>query len=234
MTKEEMFFGAKWVCAGEYASTGNEVPDANGTPHFPVLRGKFTASSGDRVTLRVVGLGFFHCYINGKEVTTQKYLPLATDYEPRNGYPSAETLFGHRLYVPQFDVTDLVHDGENTVAVHFGGGWYTYEVAGYGDPKAIYDIAVENVDGVRHFGSSEKDKIGDGFVKTYYFTTSENHDYTDFDDACFGNDFDDSAWQNAVLAAPLETEYLQTNCPCDAEMQEIPFEFLDEKNGEKV
>ncbi|MCQ2448858.1 MAG: family 78 glycoside hydrolase catalytic domain, partial [Clostridia bacterium] len=73
-----------------------------------------------------------------------------------------------------------------------------------------------------------------GFVKTYYFTTSENHDYTDFDDACFGNDFDDSAWQNAVLAAPLETEYLQTNCPCDAEMQEIPFEFLGEKNGEKV
>ena len=42
MKQYEVFGNAKWLCAGSYATNGltnqPHEPDANGTPHFPVLR----------------------------------------------------------------------------------------------------------------------------------------------------------------------------------------------------
>ncbi len=229
-----MFRSAQWVCAGNYDGFSNRGSNENGVPIFPVLRGKFYTKSGDCVCLRVVGLGFFHCYVNGREVTDQKYLPLSTDYEPRENYPTYEILFGHRLYVPEFDITPFVNEGENTIAIHFGGGWYTFEYGGYGFPKAIYAVKAENGTDIRYFGSSPADKIGDSFIKSYCLINHENHDYRNFDDRCLGTGFDDSGWDHAVLADAPDTEYLQTDCPADVEAESVPFEFVGEKNGEKI
>lgn len=50
------------------------------------------------------------------------FLPLSTDYEKRDNHPIGETLYNHRLYVPTFDITDFLPEGDNTLAVFFGGG----------------------------------------------------------------------------------------------------------------
>lgn len=221
MDQRSMFGQAQWVCAGNYASIDLDKPDVNGVPYFPVLRSRFCAHAVKKATLRVLGLGFFHCYINGKEISDDRFLPLSTDFEPRINYPTDEKLTGHRIYVPEYDVTELIRTGENVLALHFGGGWYTFvrENCHYGDAKAIFRLTLETETGIEEIVSSCADKIGDSYVKTYNFTQFENHDYTDFDDASLGLEFDDSAWSNAMEAKPLETEYLFSDCPADREFE---------------
>ena len=91
---------------------------------FAVLRGRFTVPAGARVTLFALGLGFFHAYINGRAVNPDTFLPLASEYE-KSAEPAGESLTGQRAYVPSFDVTPFVQDGENVIALVYGGGWYT-------------------------------------------------------------------------------------------------------------
>ena len=222
MTQQEVFSTAKWVCAGPYAGNSQTELDANGTPFFPILRSKFHVENIQKATLRVLGLGFFHCYLNGKDVTADEFLPLATDYVGHENYPVDEELTGHRIYVPEYDVTDLLNCGENTLVIHFGGGWFTTDGTPccgshvpYGTAKAIYRLTLETDSGIVEFFSSEQDKIGDSYVKTYNFFTCEHHDYRGFDDLALTPDYDDSSWANAVPAENLDTTYLFTDCPAD-------------------
>ena len=128
----------------------------------------------NKAVLRVLGLGFFHCYVNGKEVTEDAFLPLSSDYEARDNYPTFEMLTSHRIYVPEYDITSLLKEGENTIAILFGGGWYTFEDAKFGDAKAIYRIVAETVEGMQEFVSSEADRVKESFINDYYFPQYEN------------------------------------------------------------
>ncbi|MCQ2432094.1 MAG: family 78 glycoside hydrolase catalytic domain, partial [Clostridia bacterium] len=213
---EEVFGAAQWVCAGAYAKKTATIEDANGVPHFPILRNSFVLKGTiRRAVIRVLGLGFYHCYLNGQEISEDQFLPLSTDFEARDNYPTGETVTGHRIYVPEYDVTALLKDGKNTLALYFGGGWYTFDDARFGAPKAIYRLTVETEDGVKEFISSTDDKIGAGYVRTYHMTRFEAQDYQGFDDAALTNDFDDSTWKNALPAAPLSTDYQFCDCPAD-------------------
>jgi hypothetical protein len=116
MTQQEMFGQALWLGARECKNTD-----------IFVLRGRFSLSAVRRATLRVLGLGFFHCFINGVRVGEDLFLPLCSEYEPRENFPTNEKLSDFRTYVPEYDVTDLLREGENTITIHFGGGWYTFE-----------------------------------------------------------------------------------------------------------
>ena len=66
MDQKPMFGQAQWVCAGAYSAPTSRALDAGGVPHFPILRSHFSAGDVRKATLRVLGLGFYHCYINGK------------------------------------------------------------------------------------------------------------------------------------------------------------------------
>ena len=138
-----MFGQAQWVCAGAYSAPTSRALDAGGVPHFPILRSHFSAGEVRKATLRVLGLGFYHCYINGQEISEDRFLPLSTDFEPRENYPINEKVHGHRVYVPEYDVTELIRTGENVLALHFGGGWYTFEDSRFGDAKAMYRLILE-------------------------------------------------------------------------------------------
>ena len=218
MKQNEMFGAAQWVCGGK----------------FPILRGHFSVKNVDKAMLRVLGLGFFHCYVNGKEVTEDAFLPLSTDYEARDNYPTFETLTSHRIYVPEYDITSLLKKGENTIAILFGGGWYTFEDAKYGDAKAIYRIAAETSEGVQEFVSSEEDRIQESFICDYYLPQYENHDYRGYDDACLSDAFDDSDWAPAQPAKPLDTEYEFTLCPADRISAKLAAVCIGEKDGAKL
>lgn len=209
MTQRDFFKSAKWV------GSADRTADT-----FSVLRGCFEVQKPKKVSINVVGLGFFKCYINGILINPDTFLPLSSDYENSND-PIDEVLTAHRLYVPQFDITPFVKNGTNTVAIHFGGGWYTHKCRPFGLPKAIYCITAEVDDGVKEFVSDECCRAGKSYVDGYYFTTFENHNYTDFDFNCFSSDFDDSAWDNATVTEQLDTEYCTTDCPWDKVLRVI-------------
>ena len=166
--------------------------------------------------LSAVGLGFFQCYINDKRVGEDEFLPLSTDYETRQNYPCQEMLTHHRIYVPNYDVTSLLKEGENVLVIHFGGGWYTFCEGKFGEAKAIWHLCVEGEDGKEEFYSSIQDRIERSYTSCVYFTRHEHQDLlSDASPKALQADYDDSAWQCAVTAWPLVTEYLRTDCPAD-------------------
>ena len=219
MNQTQMFGKAIWL-----ESAGTAPTD------IWILRGKFQAHQVKKATLRVLGMGYFHCYINGERVGDDLFAPLNTDYEPREKAPIGEVLTSHRTYVPEYDVTRYLKDGENNVAIHFGGGWYTsyyYFSENYGTPKAIWRIFGEDACGAFDFTSSEKDKITKSFVYEYHITTVEKQDYRIISDAALAADYNDSAWQNAIAAKAPDTEYLFTDCPYDGVIETIAPKIID-------
>lgn len=209
MTQEYFFHNAKWVGAKDCTADS-----------FAVLRNSFNLEKAEKVTLNVIGLGFFKCYINGKCINPDTFLPLSSDFEGTCD-PVDEIISGHRVYVPEFDITELVQDGKNSIAIHYGGGWYTYINRIFGLPKAIYCIKAEGEKGTEHFVSDENCRVGKSFVCQYNFTWEEHHDCSDYED-CFGADFNDSSWANAVCTESLETEYCRTDCPWDKLIEKLP------------
>lgn len=93
----------------------------------PVIIRPFSANSVKKATLYVTGLGYFEATINGKPVCQDRFIPLITDYEPRNLanfiYPLHDTTT-HRVYYCRYDITQLLVEGENTLAIQLGNGWY--------------------------------------------------------------------------------------------------------------
>ncbi|MBQ5592031.1 MAG: family 78 glycoside hydrolase catalytic domain [Clostridia bacterium] len=205
MNREKLFRNAKWVGAAERTAED-----------FAVLRGFFNIKSAQHVTLNVLGLGFFKCFINGTCINPDTFLPLSSDFESTCD-PVDEKLSAHRVYVPVFDITPFVKSGENTIDIHYGGGWYTHRSRTFGLPKAIYCITAEG-DGTEYFVSDESCLIGKSLVSQYDFTSEEHHDYS--------GDF--SVWENAVETESLDTEYCSTDCPWDKLIRELPVKKIKE------
>lgn len=213
MNQLEVFGKALWLSDGSEDSS-----------KFLILRGKFNVKNAKKATLNVLGLGFFHCYINGTEVTDDLFLPLTSDHEPRKNFPTGEVLSHHRTYVSEFDVTHLLRDGENVLAIHFGGGWYTYNhpienfkdsEMRFGKPKAIWRITGEDESGLFDFASGEDNKLLPGFAKDYYMPEKETLDYTVISEDALSPDFDDTSYPFATSVTPPDTDYLFSDCPHD-------------------
>ncbi len=221
MTQEFYFKNAKWVGAKNRTEKT-----------FSVLRGKFELESFNKVKLNILGLGFFKCYINGKCINPDTFLPLSSDFEAGCD-PVDEVISAHRIYVPQFDISPFVKKGINTIAIHYGGGWYTFENRTFGLPKAIYCINAESENGVHTFISDENCKIGKSFVWEYNFTYAEHHNFLDYEE-CSGENFDDSDWENAVLTEELNTEYCTTDCPWDKLIEEKAIKVIKENENSVI
>lgn len=220
MTQSEIFSKAKWV-GSEYSAENK----------FYILRGRFSVEGAEKAVLRVIGLGFFHCFINGKRVGDDLFLPLSTDFEKRENYPVGEIISGHRIYVPEYDITPMLKDGENVIAIHFGGGWYTFgESQKYGDAKAIWRIFGEDKNGSFDFVSGETDKISESFIADYIFTEKEVQDLQKADDRAFSADYDDGDWAYAAEAKPIDTDYLFSDCPPDRVQKKLEVKAI--KNGD--
>lgn len=208
--KQEFYFkNAKWV--------GKKERNAD---TFSILRGKFNVKKYERVTLNVLGLGFFKCFINGVCINPDTFLPLSSEYEASCD-PKDEVFTGHRVYVPQFDITKYVKEGENVIAMQYGGGWYTHHSRTFGLPKAIYCIDIECDGKIESFVSNENCKIGKGSVTACRFVRFEERGALE-EEAAFDYDFDDSKWENALPVEELKTEYCSTECPWDKHIETLP------------
>ena len=223
MNQEEIFGNGLWVTAPhcEKRSEGAYI-----------LRSRFDVGRIKSAKLYVLGLGFFHCYINGVRVGEDEFLPLNTDYEPREDCPIEEELMNHRMYVPVYDITDILKEGENVLALHFGGGWYTFCEGKFGEAKAIWRICVESENGIEEFCSSTNDRIENSYTDCVYFTRHEHQDLRRVDvQKVFSAEFDDSLWPAAVPAKPVETDYKFSDCPPDR-LQETLYPVCIKQAGE--
>ena len=203
MDHNEVFGNSVWVKANE--------PDI-----CPLIRTSFeVAERVKRATLNILGLGTYVFYVNGQLGTTDLFQPINSNYEHRD-FPKGEVM-AVRSYVNSYDVTDMIRQGKNTIATMLGNGWYdgTRQEKPYGERKLCLSLRLETDTGVVYVGTSSNDKYCQTFVKASNILEYEVHDYTDWDDAVLGSDYDDSHLPNVALADPLETEYFFSDCPRD-------------------
>ena len=203
MNHNEVFGNAVWVKAKE-------------TDICPLIRTNFEVTGKvKRATLHILGLGTYVFYVNGKSVTDDLFQPLNSNYEHRD-FPKGE-IMAVRSYVNSYDVTKFLREGRNTVATMLGNGWYdgTRQEKPYGEKKLCLSLKLETESGVTYIGTSTADKYAETFVKNSNLLEYEVHDYTEWDEAILGCDYDDSALPSVAEAKPLETEYYFSDCPRD-------------------
>lgn len=87
-------------------------------PPCPYLRKEFTSGKPLRATLFASALGIYEVHVNGRRVGDDYFAPGWTDYN-------------RRVYYQTYDVTSLLHEGENAMGAILSDGWYS----GYIGPK---------------------------------------------------------------------------------------------------
>lgn len=93
----------------------------------PIIRKTFSLRKPVQGKIAITGLGYFTLTLNGQPVTDQVHMPAVTDYEPRDMSHWTYPLFDqttHRILYLRFDLTPWLRDGENTLEIQLGPGWY--------------------------------------------------------------------------------------------------------------
>jgi alpha-L-rhamnosidase len=107
----------RWIGLARPAGVKEGVPLPS-----PWLRKTFTLEQKPaRGTAYVNTLGYYELYVNGKKVDDYVLTPAVVDYSRRNWYLT-------------HDITDYLVQGQNSVALWLGRGWYVR-----GHPGVVYD-----------------------------------------------------------------------------------------------
>ena len=180
-------------------STASWITSPGADPQHPLLRTTFTPR--DRVTsarLLVTGLGAFHAHLNGSRISADELAP-------------GQTHFGKTVLLNAYDVTELINEGTNALAIEVGRGFYamnTPNVWGWHTPpwkdscRALAELHLDYTD-----GTSEMIITGPGWkVSTGPITADSMYGGEHYDCRLDPGDwtsagFDDSAWDDAVIAA---------------------------------
>ena len=155
----------------------------------PVILRRFNLQDIKKATLIVTGLGYFETKINDKNVTDYMYLPVVSDYEPRDltlcAHKNTTGTTTNRIYYYNFDITPLLHNGENTLSIQLGNGFYRQEerVAegkmSFGDTlKCIYKIVLETADGTTELCSDGSETYTDSAIRFSNLYLGEMVDYS--------------------------------------------------------
>lgn len=165
---------------------------------MPQLRKNFWVNKPvKRAVAYVTGVGVYCLFMNGERVGEDILAPFINAYDKWIQYET-------------YDVTSLLHLGENAMGAWLGNGYYAGRVSGPGIPvkRNIYgkelglllDLIVEYVDGTTDvFSTDESWKTAQS-----PFLRSEIYDGEVFDARLVQESwnepgFDDSAWENAVI-----------------------------------
>lgn len=104
----------------------------------------FTAKKGDQANLQIAALGFYECEINDQKISLSVLNGHWTDYTKR-------------VYYETYDISDLLVDGVNIIAVELGNGYYNPSPLRYfgkynlrerltevGDPRIALSLTVND------------------------------------------------------------------------------------------
>lgn len=155
----------------------------------PIIIKNFCAKDVKKATLYITGLGYFEAQINNKDVTDYKFLPVITDYEPRDlslcAHKNTVGTTTNRIYYYDFDITNLLLNGENTLSIQLGNGFYRQEerVAegkmSFGDNlKCIYKIILETESGTVELCSDGSETYTDSAIRFSNIYLGEMVDYS--------------------------------------------------------
>ena len=152
-----------WISDGK--ANPNQDEDFYQDDPAPLFRKDFDLKGKvKKATLYISGLGYYEARLNGHRVGDRYLDPGWTNYEKRILYSS-------------FDVTKMLHSGENCMGVILGNGWYNplpllmwgrrnlREDLPTGRPRFIAQLNIEKTDGSKQTVFSNPDwRVHDGSI----------------------------------------------------------------------
>ena len=185
----------------------------------PLLRKEFTLNNVPQyATVNVCGLGLFELYINGKKVSDDIMQPVRSDYDAVT-YGNLINEFDYTtrksVYYLSYEVSDYLTEGNNTIVLWLGNGWYR-------------ESARKTIRGDFDYGSNLKAFLrltaGDFFLETddswqfeqspivhNNFFSGEIYDAGKFNEAFFKNGY--VCNNHASLIKAPEAELMAQTCP---------------------
>lgn len=181
---------AQWK--GCFISDGKDI-ESRETPYF---RKEFILKKNVKsARAYIVAAGLYELSLNGSKVGDHFLDPAFTDY-------------GKRLLYVTYDVTHLLHEGENAVGVILGNGWYNHQpVAEWNFHKAPWrnrpsfclNIHVQYTDGTTDVITSDHSfKVAAGPITFNAIYVAENYDFRKEFQGWNTLTFDDSSWKQSV------------------------------------
>ena len=186
----------------------------------PYLRKGFECGSGIvSARLYICGLGYFEAWINGQRVGDHIMSPGISQYVRHANYEV-------------HDVTDLLRQGNNTLGVILGDGWFNerivWPVMGdgfdgrYGPPGLIAQLEIQSSDGtIRTVATDGSWKAGSGGILRSQYFLGECFDAKQEPEGWALPGFDDSAWPAAVETKPLSPKLLAQAIEPEREIRSI-------------
>ncbi len=162
----------------------------------PRFRRSFSIPEGyTKAVVSVCGLGCGEYYLNGKLVSPDRFVSPFSDYNKTLWYAS-------------YDVTELIKAGENLAAVHLGYGFFNenhktawdHHTAPWRDnPKFALKLEIFYSDKTVCIESDSEWKCSeDGYIRYSQIRSGEYVDLRLIDEWT-SNEYDDTAWENAVI-----------------------------------
>ncbi len=203
----ELFGSAEWVTCESGCTS-------------PVIKGSFFIEKPERAEITVCGLGFFRLWINGREVSEDKFVPVNSQYCKRDltafEYPITDELSYH-TYAVRYDISKFLVGGENDIRAVLGCGWFAQKKRNaegytkYGNIKLCYKIDAEDRDGKLYtFVSDEKLLWRQSRITENNIYFGEAHDM-DLSDELTARD----GFKKVIKAPAHETEFFIQDCPAD-------------------
>lgn len=222
----ELFGSAEWVTCESGCTS-------------PVIKGSFFIEKPERAEITVCGLGFFRLWINGREVSEDKFVPVNSQYCKRDltafEYPITDEL-SYRTYAVRYDISKFLVGGENDIRAVLGCGWFAQKKRNaegytkYGDIKLCYKIDAEDRDGKLYtFVSDEKLLWRQSRITENNIYFGEAHDM-DLSDELTARD----GFKKVIKAPAHETEFFIQDCPTDRVTRTIELKKLADLDAVSV
>lgn len=162
-----------------------------------IKKEKSNHKSGKKIveaTAYVCGLGFYEFSLNGKKVGNSEFAPLWSDYDKS-------------VYYNTYDVTEQLRQGENTVGILLGNGFYNVQGGRYrklqisfGPPTLLFELVINYEDGTRTTIQSDNEWKYDLSPVTFNcIYGGEDYDARREQKGWNQVGFDDSHWRPVVM-----------------------------------
>lgn len=209
----------------------------------PWFYSSFTASVDRSVHISICGLGYFELYCNGVKVSSDLLVPAWSNYEPRDGRRSKygfqpEMLC--RVYYLEYDLTPYIVNGNNSIGVWLGNGWYNQHernIEGdyaYGHPKLAFCIDINKNGRLEsRIISDEKVLYRPSHIVFNNIYFGEKHDLRLFDPAWF-SDGKKENWRSASLTDAPHGVLQKQTCPPDRVIRTVEPTLVGDFDGGKL
>lgn len=214
---------AEWIEPGEQADFLTFQP-------APYLRKQFVVKPNlKKARIYQTAHGLYEFWLNGQNGTEDKFKPGFTSYH-------------HRLQYQTYDVTELLHEGENVWGVALGDGWWRGSVGGMNRNGWGYtlqflgQIVLTYADGSMEYICTDEDfKYAYGGIRECDLRSGEVYDASLEPEGWKHTDYDAKDWKKVLLVqgknARKEQLIPSRSVPVLEREEFLPKTFKDKNNN---